>query len=172
MPSQVRRVVEEMMAAAESKKPAQWRPPLRSDEQDFSATLERDPNNVPALILRGQIYCTETKMHGRLRSREAFNDFEKAAQCDEKLADPHYGLGSVLYRVSLFNLADRGLFKIHEKGAMLFDKQTAAPRIRPQKWEFYADERDRLVLQGALDQFQTCQRRSKIPQKRRLKIPQ
>src|SRR6266487_7001 len=160
---QVRDVVEEIVVSAESKKPTRSLGFGTEDvNQSLSEDLKRDPYNVRALILRGQSYYVETKNFGRLRFREALNDFRRAALVNTKLADPHFGLGTVLYQIGLFDLANRGLYKIYEKGAVLFDKQAATTRMREPRWDFYVDTRNRLVLQAALDEFQVGQRLQQI----------
>lgn len=161
---QVRGVVNEIIAVAEAKEPPSQSAAKAGKEmgQSISEGLERDPYNVPALMSRGTIAYTETLAFGRARFRDALNDFEKAAQIDSTLADPHFGLGTVLYQIGLFDLANRGLYKIYEKGAVVFDKQTAAMGLRQPKWQFYPDARNRLVLQAALDQFQKGQKLKQI----------
>ncbi len=161
---QVRGVVNEIIANAEAKEAPSQSAANAGKEmgQSIGEGLKGDPYNVRALMLRGTFAYTETLAFGRPRFRDALNDFEKAAQLDNTLADPHFGLGTVLYQIGLFDLANRGLYKIYEKGAVVFDKQTAAVGLRRPKWQFYPDARNRLVLQAALDQFQEGQRLKQI----------
>src|SRR6185312_16847945 len=161
---QVRAVVNEIITAAETKNPASKLAIQVGDELDQATSegLKQNPYNVRALLLRGQLDYAETYTHGRVRFRQALNNFETAAHLDHKLADPHFGLADVLYQIALFDLANRGLYKIYEKGAFVFDKQTLEMDVRQPQWQLFPDDRNRLILLTSLEQFQAGQKLQQI----------
>lgn len=94
----------------------------------------------------------KAKAKGPLRFREALKDFETAAQIDKTLADPHFVIGTVLYQMAIFDLADRSRYKIHKTG----DFQGL--KSRPPSMSFFVDAKNRAVLQAALDEFEEGRR--------------
>lgn len=131
---------------------------------DATTELARDPYNVPALLIRGQAYYTSAMSFGGKGLRESLADFEKAADTDKKLADPRFGIGTVLYQLALFDLAQRNRYKIHEKGGLRFNKETGLMEMRHPRLEFFPDRRNRTLLQAALEEFQTGRKLQQLHQ--------
>jgi hypothetical protein len=128
------------------------------DDQDelsssLNAELKKDPYNIRALLIRGQTYYTAAKT-GSKGLREALVDFEQAAKIDAKIGDPHFGIGTVLYQLAIFDLVHRGLFQIHRKGKIILDKKTGLPKTLPPDLEIFPDVRNKVVLQAALEEFE------------------
>lgn len=126
-------------------------------ESDASEKLGRDPYDVSALLMRGQWRYTRTRAGG-VGMRGALSDFERAADVDKKLADPHFGIGTVLYQLAVFDLAQRGRYKIHERGGLRINTETGLLGMRHPSFELFPDRRTQTVLQAALDEFQAGQK--------------
>ena len=87
----------------------------------------------------------------------ALSDFERAAEADKELADPHLGIGTVLYQLAVFDLAKRRRYKIYQRGAWRINKANGLPEMRRPTFELYPDSRTKTVLEAALGEFQTGQ---------------
>lgn len=118
----------------------------------LNAELKKNPYNTRALLIRGQGYYTAART-GSNGLREALSDFEEAAKIDAKIGDPHFGIATVLYQLAIFDLIHRGLFKIHRKGKLSFDQKTGLKTLPPDL-EIFPDERNKVVLQAALEEFE------------------
>jgi hypothetical protein len=156
---QTKTVVDEILQLMESVQPSF--PDLARDNPiitDTSSTLRRDPYNIPALLVRGQAYYTSAMAFGGKGLREALADFEQAAKADMKLADPYFGIGTVLYQLALFDLAKRGRYRIHKRGGLRINKDTGLLEMLHPQFELLLDNRNRTVLQAALHEFQEGQK--------------
>jgi tetratricopeptide (TPR) repeat protein len=152
---EVRTVANQVFAAMEAVPPVQPKLAAYNDLAEvFTKQLARDPYNVRAIVMRGQAYYTNAMSFGGEGLRPALADFEKAAAADKTRADPHFGIGTVLYQAGFFDLAQRGLYKIHAKGGMRLNKETGLLEMRYPSLEFFPDERNRTILQGALEEFE------------------
>jgi hypothetical protein len=120
--------------------------------------LVRNPYNVRALLVRGQKYYTDAISYGGQGMRQGMADFEKAASVDKTLADPHFGVGILLYDLGFFDIAQRGLYKIREKGGFRLNKKNHMLEMRSPRLEFFPDRRNRTIFQAALEEFETGQK--------------
>ncbi len=116
--------------------------------------LERDPYDTPALILRAQIYHFHSEAEDGNDFREAIADYQRAAEIDHKIGDPHFGLGRILYHLGLFDLVKRGRYEIRGKGTLTFDPETGQMVKKRPDFALLPDDRNRILLQGALDEYE------------------
>jgi hypothetical protein len=159
---EVRVIVNEILNVIDSVASSSALGPDNGLDSMFSKDLARNPYNVRALILRGQWYYVTARTSGGKGLREALQDFEKASSVDKELADPHFGIGTVLYYIGIFDLVQRGLFQIHKKGAIRMNKDTGLLEIQHPSFELFPDRRSKAVFQAALDEFQMGHRLRQI----------
>jgi hypothetical protein len=124
--------------------------------------LAHNPYNVRALLLRGQAYYTNAISFGGPGMRQGFADFEKAASADKTLADPHFGIGTILYNLGFFDIAQRGLYKILEKGQFRQNPNTHRLEMRPPNLGLFPDKRNYTIFQAALDEFEKGQKLAQL----------
>jgi hypothetical protein len=124
--------------------------------------LIHDPYNVRALLIRGQTCYTGAASFNGQGMRQGLADFEKANSVDKTLADPHFGIGTVLYHLGFFDLAQRGRYKIYEKGGFRFNKKAGKFEMRSPRLEFFPDRRNSTIFQAALEEFETGQKLAQI----------
>lgn len=156
LPEETKTIIEELLNLSESiPKIFQDK---SSDEDElfkvFNKELQTNPYNIQVLILRGQYYYTTALSYGGSGYREALLDFEKAIKINSKLADPHFGIGTVYYQLAVFDLVKRNLYTIYEKGGIRFNKQTNLLERKFPTFSLSPDERNLLVLKAALNEFQ------------------
>lgn len=120
--------------------------------------LVRNPYNVRALLVRGQKYYIDAISFGGPGMRQGLADFEKAASIDKTLADPHFGIGIILYNLGFFDIAQRGLYKIFEKGGFRLNKKTHLLEMRSPRLQFFPDRRNCTIFQAALEEFEAGQK--------------
>lgn len=84
--------------------------------EPLEKSLDRDAYDVPSLIIRGQCLIKRTIFFGGPGIVEALDCFYRAAEADDTIADPHFGIGTVLYHAALFDLAKRGRYTLIKKG--------------------------------------------------------
>ncbi len=126
---------------------------------DLKARLTRNPHDADALTMLGLQEMTKVLMLSASdgSAANALGAFETAAKVDPTLADPYFGIGYVLLYLSLFDIADRGLFRVLDHGGFTdteFDPASGTlPYVEP-RWEFHPDRRNKLVLRAALEAYQ------------------
>jgi tRNA G10 N-methylase Trm11 len=94
--------------------------------------------------------------------RQGLADFEKAASVDKTLADPHFGVGTILYNLGFFDIAQRGLYKIIEKGQFRQNPNTHQMEMRPPNLGLFPDKRNYTIFQAALDEFEKGQKLAQL----------
>jgi tetratricopeptide (TPR) repeat protein len=107
--------------------------------------LEKDRYNVRALLVRGQLLMQRTQALGGPGIVDAFKDFKQVTNIDDKLADPHFGIGLIYYYSALFDMAQRGRYTI---GQLTSNETATLP------YKVYPDGRTRILLEAALSRFQ------------------
>jgi hypothetical protein len=132
--------------------------PLKNDEREWflnftEKRLSKDPHSVAFLIDHGMALIRVAEARGGGDFRQALVDLKHAASVDHELGDPHFGLGVILYDLAIFDIAKRGRFEIHRKGHLGFNKKTGTPIAKTPEFSVSADKRNKLLLQGALDEF-------------------
>lgn len=128
----------------------------------LNEALAQNPYNVRALLVRGQRYYTNAISFGGPGMRQGLADFGKAASVDRTLADPHFGVGTILYNLGFFDIAQRGLYKIIEKGQFRQDHNTHQLEMRPPDLELFPDKRNYAIFQAALDEFEKGQKLAQL----------
>jgi hypothetical protein len=120
----------------------------------FTKTVERDPLNIDAFLKRGQISYIWARQGGE-GYRQAIQDFQKVLGINNKIADPHFGLGTVYYDLAIFDIIKRDRFRIHKKGKIRLNKATQLLEMKSPIIELFIDNQTRVILGIALDEFQT-----------------
>jgi hypothetical protein len=150
----VQRIVQELLAILD-KSP---RSPLLEERDEmlekYDESLRRDPHNVPTLILRGQWQYVRTTMNGGGGLRNALADFRQAAESDPNIADPHFGTGTTLLWLAVFDAVARQRFEIRHKGQLAIDPATGSMKMASPDLLLSLDDRPRTLLQTALEEFQ------------------
>jgi hypothetical protein len=130
--------------------------PLKEDSLFKSVTeaIKRDRSNINALLVRGQSAYVWARQGGE-GYRCAIDDFRQASAIDGKLADPHFGLGTVYYDLAMFDIVKRERYKIREKGKMRLNAKTHLPEMMYPAVELFFDKQIISIMQAALDEFNT-----------------
>jgi hypothetical protein len=124
---------------------------------NYDAALRRDPHRAATRILRAQYLHVRTTTNGGPGLRTALSDYDAAASADPKSADPHFGKGTVLLWLAVFDVVIRGRFEIREKGSLAIDPSTGLLRMTSPDLYMNFDDRPKSLLRAALEEFQLGQ---------------
>lgn len=116
--------------------------------------IKIDPFNERALLVRGQYAYQSARVFGEDGYRRALQDFRKANELNEKLADPYFGIGFVYYDLAIFDMIKRKRYRVHKKGRFIFNEDSPLPDKVLPVIEIYVDERIKSALDAALREFQ------------------
>lgn len=131
------------------------------DEEDYNKImgiiinkleLEENPYNANAHVTLGQMYMVFGNYRG------ALNEFNEAGNIDETLADPHFGIGYVLYDLAILDMIKRNLYEIYEPGIIykvetIDSNNSNLPIIYYPSVRFHPDKRTRTILTMSLKEF-------------------
>ena len=111
--------------------------------------LSVDPYNVNAHVLLGQLYAVFGNYRG------ALSEFQEAANIDETLADPHFGIGSVYYDLAILDMTKRNRYEIYDWGTInkMDEDNFTQPAIIYPNVKFNPDKRTEILFTMALDEF-------------------
>lgn len=122
--------------------------------QRFTEHHDRDHGNPLALVKRGILAYTWARTRGG-GYRRAVEDFRTAIGIDSKLADPHFGIGTVYYDVAIADLIRRKRFRLNRKGKLRVNPTTGQPEMIAPDVELFFDKQSHAILMIALDELQT-----------------
>lgn len=129
--------------------------PLTDDDfyKEMSVTLSRDPNNAKIRILRAQMSLLSATQPSGTGFFQAFEDFRYLRNLEPELADPHLGLGTIYFYLSMFDIVERGRYRIHEKGRIRHHPVSKQLGMFPPKYDLSIDDGASEHLRIALDEF-------------------
>lgn len=124
----------------------------------FNEKIASNPTRYEAYVQRGQTYTLMASQPGGKGFWQALQDYQRAIELASSASDPHFGIGTVYFRLALWDLIERKLYTIHRPGALRINPSSGKPEMFPPAYELRVDDRSKLLLRACLDEYELGQR--------------